>query len=206
MTAVLDPLCWASLADLKEHLDIDATDTSKDNFLINNLNAAFQSAKNYIGYDLNATDYVEYYDGDGSQDILLDQFPIISITSIYDDPARTFDSTSLVPSTDYVFYSKTGKVSKLQPVTGYIVVGIPQSPTMWSDGQLNVKVSYRAGYTTIPYDAARAVILLAAWYAQRAGTEGKNAESLGGKTVNYDPASIPLYIRQFLVPYKKFSS
>ena len=193
----LDPKCWVTLADLKEHLDIDATDTSKDSFLINVLNAAWQAAVNYIGQDLNATDYTEYQDGDGSDSILVDQYPIISIYSVYDDTGRLFDPTNspsiVFDATDYTFYSVPGKVRLL-------------SGLVFQTGVRNIQIRYRAGYTTIPYDAARAVILIAAWYAQRAGTEGKTAETLGGKTVQYDNYSIPLSIRQLLLPYKKFSS
>lgn len=206
MPATLDPACWANLDDFKEHLDIDATDTSKDNFLTNVLNAAWKAAVNYIGYDLTATDYIEYYDGDASDTILLDNYPIISIASIYEDISRTFASDTLIAATDYVFYEKTGKVQKVPSSTGYVVVGIPVSFSVFGRGVQNVKVSYRAGYSSIPYDANRAVILLGAWYAQRAGTEGKTAETLGGKTVQYDNYSIPLFIRQLLLPYKKFSS
>lgn len=205
MPAVLDPLCWTNLTDFKEHLDIDSTDTSKDNFLINVLNAAWKAAVNYIGYDLNVTNYVEYYDGDGSDTILLEQFPVISITSIYDDTARQFGPETLLQTTDYVFYPKTGKVQKLNSGNQYVVIGIPFSPIVFNKGVQNVQVTYQAGYNPIPYDAARAVILLGAWYAQRAGTEGKNAETLGGKTVQYDAYSIPLWTRQLLLPYKKFA-
>lgn len=206
MPAVLDPKCWVDLPTFKEHLDIDLTDTSKDNFLTNTLNAAWKAAVNYIGYDLNATDYVEYIDGDSTDSILLSYYPVISIASIYDDMNRVFDSTSLVPATDYVLYEDTGKVRKLNSDGQYIVIGIPFSAIVWNKGVRNIKVTYTAGYATIPYDAARAVVLLAAWYAQRAGTEGKNSETLGGKTVQYDAYSIPLWIRQLLLPYKKFST
>lgn len=83
--ATLDSGVWVTLADFKEHLDIDSTDTTKDSFLTNKLNAAWKALVNYLGQDLTQTTYTEDYDGDRENTILLQQFPVISITSIYSD-------------------------------------------------------------------------------------------------------------------------
>lgn len=207
MPATLDANCWTTLADFKEHLDIDASDTSKDNFLTNILNAAYKAAVNYIGQDLNETEYTEYYDGDGTDSFLLDNYPVTEIASIHDDVTRAFDSTTLIAATDYVFYASTGKVRKIQATSGqYITIGLVPSPLAWQSGVQNIKVVYTAGYSDVPYDAQRAVILIAAWYAQRAGSEGRTNETLGGRSVGYETYSIPLSVRQLLLPYKKFST
>jgi len=197
MTAVLDTNCWSTLADFKEHLDIDSSDTSKDNFLTNILNAAYKAAVNYIGQDLNATAYTEYHDGDDSDTILLDNYPIISVETVFDDTDRLFDPTNypstIFDSDDYAFYANTGK---LRLLAGFTFTG----------GVQNIQVRYTAGYLDVPYDAVRGLILLAAYYAQRAGSEGRTNETLGGRSVGYEAQPIPLYIRQLLLPYKKFST
>src|SRR5574339_474730 len=137
----LDSRVWVTLADLKEHLDI--SDTDKDSFLTNILNAAWEMAKNYIGYDLNDTVYTEDYDGDGTNELLLKKWPIISITSIKDDTDRTFGSDTVIDSTDYLFDADTGLVTLFQ------------GQGVFTSGRGNIRVVYTAGYTSIPYDAQR---------------------------------------------------
>lgn len=194
----LDPGVWVTLADLKEHLDIDTTDTSKDSFLTNTLNACWKNLVNYLGQDLAQTTYTEDYDGDGGKTLILDQFPVISITSLYVDWNRTWqnspftpDSTTLIAPTSYFCNLKTG------------VITIFNSYNSFSRGSGNVHVIYIAGYTTIPYDAKEALIEYASFVAQRAGTEGRVAQTLGGKSEQYDLSAIPLYIRQMIISYRK---
>lgn|SRR5574339_74072 len=187
----LDSRVWVTLADLKEHLDI--SDTDKDSFLTNILNAAWEMAKNYIGYDLNDTVYTEDYDGDGTNELLLKKWPIISITSIKDDTDRTFGSDTVIDSTDYLFDADTGLVTLFQ------------GQGVFTSGRGNIRVVYTAGYTSIPYDAQRGLIMLASWLAARAGTEAMIAQTLGGKSEQYENYNIPLYIRQCFAPYKNYS-
>ena len=196
--ATLDPGVWVALADLKEHLDIDTTDTSKDSLLINKLNAAWKQIVNYLGQDLTSQTYTEDYDGDGSITLLLKQFPVISITSIYDDPLRTWqnspfttNSNTLLDPTNYWCDLSTGVVTIFKGLIGF------------NKGYGNVHVTYVAGYATVPYDAKDALLQYAALLAQRAGTEGRTAETLGGKSNQYDLSPLPLYIRQALISYRK---
>ena len=190
--ATLDANVWVTLADFKEHLN--ETGTDKDDFLTNILNSAYGIAKSYIGHDLKAADYTEYHNGEGTNDLLLDVWPINTIASIYDDVDRDFGADTLVDSTDYFFDAKTGLVTLFQGQAAF------------SAGLGNIKVTYNAGYSTVPYDAQRGLILLGAWLAQRAGTEGMSAQTLGGKSEQYENTNIPLYIRQCFVPYKSFSA
>jgi hypothetical protein len=189
----LDSNCWVTLDDLKEHMDIPSGDTTKDDFLTNILNGAYHIAKNYIGHDLIADDYTEYHDGDGEDTILLKVYPVNTIASIYDDTSREFGSDSLIDVDDYFFDAQTGLVTLFQGSASF------------KAGKGNIKVTYNAGYTTIPYDAQRGLIMLAAWLAQRAGTEGLTTATLGGKSEQYDSYNIPLFIRQCFIPYKNMS-
>jgi hypothetical protein len=190
--ATLDTRVWCTLEDLKENLDIEDTDTSKDSYLTNLLNACWESCKNYIGHDLNQDEYTEYHSGDGTNAILLKKYPVVSITTLHDDITRAFDTDTLIDPVNYTFDDQTGLVS--------VYTG-----TVFTKGTRNIQVVYIAGYETIPYDAQRALILMASWFAGRQGTDGKTNETLGGKSQAYDMFSIPLYIRQLLVSYKDFT-
>lgn len=74
---------------------------------------------------------------------------------------------------------------------------------VWGKGYGNIHVTYVAGYATVPYDAKDALLQYAALNSQRAGTEGKAAQTLGGKSEQYDLTAIPLYIRQMIISYRK---
>jgi hypothetical protein len=102
----------------------------------------------YCGRHFTAADYTEYQDGNLNDEILTDEWPINSVTSIYDDPDRTFSSSSLVNADDYVFYPDEGIIRLL--ISGTIVGRNFQ--TVFSIGHRNVKIVYNAGYTTIPGD------------------------------------------------------
>lgn len=195
--AILDAGVWVALADLKEHLDIDSTDISKDSFLTNKLNAAWRALVNYLGQDLTQTTYTEDYDGDKQPTLLLSQFPVISITSVYIDWARTWqvspytpDSTTLIDPGTYFCDLKTGLLTLF-------------NGSVFGTGLGNVRVIYIAGYPIVPYDAKEALLQYTALNAQRAGTEGRAAQTLGGKSEQYDLTAIPLYIRQMLISYRK---
>jgi hypothetical protein len=194
----LDPGVWVTLADLKEHLDIDVSDTTKDSLLTNKLNSAWKNIVNYLGQDLTSQTYTEDYDGDGSNTVLLNQFPVISITSVYTDFKRTWqnspftpDSTTIIDPTTYFCDLKTGLLTVFMG-SGLFPIGFG-----------NIHIVYVAGYATVPYDAKDGLLQYAALMAQRAGLEGKVAQTLGGKSEQYDMMAIPLFIRQSLISYRK---
>lgn len=108
-----------------------------------------------------ARSYTEYYDGTGQREFQLAQRPVLSITSLYEDPSAARGqatdafaaSTLLTAGTDYSFSGLTGWVTRLNGVwtrptyrDAGMLVGYPGS----SNG--SIKVTYVAGYVTIPAD------------------------------------------------------
>lgn len=83
----------------------------------------------------------ELHDGNGIEFIQLNYWPIIALTSIYDDVNRTFGSESLIAATDYEIYrnnpnspiSNAGQVRYLDGT--------------FAKGMSNVKVTYTAGFS-----------------------------------------------------------
>ncbi len=186
----LDTGVWVTLDDLKEHLDIDTTDTTKDAFLTNKLNSAWKNIVRYLGQDLTEDTYTEDYDGDGTKTLVLDHFPVISITSVNSDSTRAFAASSLVDSTTYFCKLKTGVLTLF-------------NGGVWPMGDGNIRVVHVAGFAEVPYDAKEGLLEYAALMAQRAGTEGRVTQTLGGKSEQYDLMPMPLYIREMLIDYRK---
>lgn len=187
---------WITTARAKEHLGIATSDTTLDAKLATLVTAASKLLDGFIGHSIHQATYTEYYDGDATNELLLNNYPVVSITSIHDDLDRAFGSDKLIAATDYVFDSNENEN------VGFVRLFKTQS--VFQTGVQNVKVVYVAGYTTAPEDAQLACAMLVAWLLNRAGTEGQTAASLGGKSETYE-SDIPLYIRRLVHRYKKFS-
>lgn len=191
----VDSNAWTSLAAVKQHLKIDTLDTEEDDELELLINACYRLLEGYIHHPLKAADYTQYYDGDGSNTLVLRVYPINSVASIHDDAERDFGADTLIPSTDYVIDNdeEVGTVRLFRNTTAF------------ATGIKNVKVVFNAGYSTIPADAAMACILLVAWFYNRGGSEALNSQSMGGKSESYAEDALPMFIRQMVGKYKEFS-
>lgn len=141
-----------NLDNVKDWLDI--TNTDMDSFLILLIDAASQYALNYLNRDsFQARDYTQRFHGNRKQNMLLRNWPVVSITSVGIDgtviPASVFDSTG-------------------KPTDGYAVSdprNAPQSLDLngcyWYFG--HCQVIYTAGFqdtqtTVIPAPVAPATV------------------------------------------------
>lgn len=87
--------------------------------------------------------YVEYYDGNGNEFLFLNNLNITAITSLYDDTDWSWDSDDLIDSDDYRIVDNK-----------YIVL----KDSYFTKGSQNIKASYTAGYSVIPYDLRQSCI------------------------------------------------
>ena len=76
----------------------------------------------------------ERHDGKRSPHILTDSFPLISITSLYDDPSRDFTGGTLLESNTYEIQDSASGIVRLLDSRFY-------------DGKSNVKIAYVSGYS-----------------------------------------------------------
>lgn len=188
----LDSANWISnLTELKTHLGI--TDSTQDTFLENLANRAYKILETYLGRQIKSQTLTEYYDGPESPDqseLILNQFPIISVTSIHDDLDRGFSSTYLIDSGDYVIYKERG------------VVKLFRNEAAFQKGIQNIKIVYVAGYSTIPGDLVDALIQMIEFMFNRARTAGFQSQALGGKSETYDNDQIPAMVKRTLSSYR----
>lgn len=117
---------WLSINDTNHDTIIAALILSVDSFV-----------NMYCNRTIEAASYTHYFDGNGSKEMFLPEYPINSITSIHDDTERAFGAAALIASTDYVFYKESGRVVLFQG--GY-----------FTEGFQNIKVVYNAGYSSVP--------------------------------------------------------
>jgi uncharacterized phiE125 gp8 family phage protein len=187
----LDANAWTTVAAVKRAMKIDSSDTTYDAEIEDLINACYKMLEAYIHHPLKAADYTEYYDGDGTNTLVLRKYPINTVASIYDDVAREFGADSLIDSTDYLIDNDEEMGT----------VRLFQNTTIFARGIKNVKITYNAGYATIPKDAERACILLVIYYFNRQDAAGLNSQSMGGKSESYTDDALPMFIRQMVMKY-----
>lgn len=134
----------------------------------------------------------EYFDG-GRYDLHLKYYPISTITSVYDDPDRTYtDTGDVVNSTDYVIYENEGRLnfdSKL------------------SDGTHSVRVIYTGGYTTttLPAEIEQACIEITGILYKQTDNLGISGKSFSDGSVSYYQDRISWIARDALGAYRNWN-
>lgn len=169
---------FATRDNVKTFLGI--TSSTDDTLIDSILDRTTLMIKRYCGRDLEQTTYTdERHDGDGIDDsLLLRNWPIISVASVYDDPDRLFTSDSLLTANeDYVVQSSgdtdnPGVIRRIDSV--------------WLKGIQNIKVAYTAGYTTTPVDLVQAQVDWTSFlYKNRDMRIGISSYRLGAYSVNF---------------------
>lgn len=152
-------------ANVKEFLGIGTAVTDDDTFIQNLITRVSDDIEKECGRTFADATYTEYRSGDSTGLLLLDQYPINSITSIHDDIDRDYGADCLIDADDYSYYSDSGIV-ELDGLT-------------FCRGVNNVKIVYNAGYTTIPTDLEQACIKRVAveYITGKAGVNAFNAEN-----------------------------
>lgn len=134
-----------TLAKYKEYLKI--TDTILDTEIGDIANAVETRVKEYLHRDIESTTFTdEYYNGNGRNYMVLRQFPITAVSAIkeYDglNPSNVEMWETLVQGTDYE----------------RLIFATDEATTLYMDGYTfesgmqNYKITYTAGYSTIPSD------------------------------------------------------
>lgn len=164
-----------TLETVKDHIGIDAADTTWDNrikFLINGFSEFIES---YAGRGLAKGTFTQKLDSYGHGKIYLRTWPILSITSIKIDNV-------LVSAGDYLPYNEQGSIL-------YRSGG-------WPDGDQNIEVIYSGGYVlpkdadddnprTLPYDIELACVKGVGNLLNKSDAEGVRSSNSGGMSVNF---------------------
>jgi len=178
MPETLESYALIALDDVKESLGI--SDASKDNILTRYINYATDLIEKYCNNRrFKETTYTdEEVNGSGTHYLNLKHFPVTSITKLEyrtssDYSASDFDQ---VDTSDYILESSDS--------------GMIYFPRGFVRGTRNYRVTYIAGYATIPHDLEEACGQLVSYLYKNAGkTEGIKSETLGRYSVTYDKDS-----------------
>ncbi len=141
-----EPLSLVTLEEVKSSMNI--TDTNADEELGRLVKEMSREFSDAIDRDLEKKTHTQYFDGDVmTKKLFVNNYPIVSITSIKDDLDRTFGADSAIDTDEYSFYEDEG-----------IIV----LDTVLTPGQKNIQVVYVGGYDEIPSDAKNCVKMMVA--------------------------------------------
>lgn len=125
-----------TLEEAKQYLEI--TGSGQDTLLTALLTSFTALIKTYLNRQLENTNYKQLYDGTGTNRIILDQYPIISVSKLSQD----LDNENKV-------------IGDLYSASEYYILPggmIELYADIFVDGQRTVYVDYNAGFATIPGD------------------------------------------------------
>lgn len=197
MSANLDSkVALVTTTSMSSYLGISAGSTEEEEVdLIINAASTVAARMCGRGVDENGYSYLvstsrtEYYDGDGTDTLLVQAYPISTVASVYVDTNREYGTADLIDSDDYVWYAMRGTI-----VTDGALFG---------GGNKSIKVTYTGGYSTVPGDLQQAVKeLVQFWYKRNTDKRvGVNSVSVGDKNMSYE-TDVPKAIASVFARYK----
>lgn len=168
---------WAltTEADVKESLGI--TGTSQDNLIRRKINQATDMIEAFCGKNngqhFASTTYTnEEYDGTGTNQLILRNAPVISLSNFSERNTTENDNDwTTIESRDYFVDLTAGVIDCRFGILPY-----------WN----LYKVTYVAGFTTIPSDLAEACVMLSCALVESASTGASvKKKTQGPKTIEY---------------------
>ena len=168
------------LSEYKNYLNL-SPGTTKPTALIALQNEVEQRVIDRLKRDLVSQTYVEYFDGNGSKSILPKQFPITSITKVEVYEGLDSNNTEV--------WETWAKGDEYQRLLIEDSVEITLDGAIFPKGTQNVRITYVAGYSTIPYWAKKACKELFKLYYDRSvlgannlGVKSKSSTTGGNVT------------------------
>lgn len=174
----------------KAFRDIEADNQTHDEELERLITAAQAFLERECARTFERTTYTEFYSGAEWRDrLLLAAPPIVSITNIWDDPARQY--LTPLSSSLYVIEDAEAGVIRLDGLT-------------FNTGLRNIKVEYIGGYAEIPGDLEEAAIEMV-WAARMKGEHslvGVRSRSIADGSTQFVNLAWPLDLESIIGKYR----
>ena len=183
-----------SLNEAKQFLKL--TVNTEDDLVGDTVNAVSDWINKYCDRKFLSAERTEYYNGNGTSELALKNFPVTAIGSLYDDPLRAFGASTLIPSTDYILDGNAGLVQLFNGHTNFF------------EGFQNIKITYTAGYavdSTMPYAVQMACKILTSLIYRNVYVQwrvGIASEQVGDKTVTFRDEEVPKMVKSMLDPFR----
>lgn len=186
-----------SLAQAKEQLKI--TGANEDAIVGDFVNMVSAMVESYVGRGILSRSYVEYYDGNETDELMLKGSPIKSLTDIWNSTGeRTFDDNSKMDKANDIYIETNSGIIRTMGARGQF--------QKFFRGRANIKVAYVSGYdlADVPYDIQLAVriwlgTVYMKYYNRRYEFISANA---GQNSTTFIEKDIPLDVKRILDAFK----
>jgi hypothetical protein len=177
--ATLLTYALTNLSDVKESLGLASSDTTKDNLCIRKINQVTKQIENYCGRRFQATTYTQIeYGATDVDELILRQRPIITFTTLeIRDAGLNVNNWETIDPQLYFVDSNSGVLNLMFQARG-----------RWN----RYRVTYTAGYQTIPADLAEAASILACYYVRNPNDSGVGVLEMreGSRLLKYANTSL----------------
>lgn len=164
-----------TVARCKQFRGIAPSNTEHDAELARLIEAVQSWLEGRCGRVFDRDTVTEYHDGSrGRNSLMVARPPIISITSIHDDPAQLWGSETEIDPSDYYIESASAGIVRLR--SGW-----------FADALRNVRIVYEGGYDPIPSDLEQAAFEMI-WSAREKGQHnliGVRSRSIADGSVQF---------------------
>lgn len=192
----IDPLDLCKVDDVKAWLALNLSNTD-DQLLQRLITAQSRYVQSWLNREIKSRAYNETRNATKGQRMMFGDYPVTSVSLVQVDnvvipPAANPTSAGYSFDDQFVY------------LNGYSFGGgLALGSRLFGRGFNNVKLSYVAGYASVPAEIEQAVIeLVALRYSERTRI-GQASKSLGGETVSFMIKDFPADVLTVLNNYKK---
>lgn len=144
-------------------------------------------------YTLYTGDPGVYIDAWEPRELVVEPYPVVSITSIHDDVNEDYTAAELVDSGDYVQRGRHGERIRLKTDS---IQGA------WSRSPRSVKIVCVAGYATVPASLEAAAIEMCAHLLRLRAARGELTVSASqGGSITFRDETLPKHVREMIAPF-----
>ncbi len=169
-------MSFTTVLKVKEYLNLKGN--NEDTLLERLIDSCAELFKNYCNKDFELKQYVEFYDGNNLNFICVKNMPIVSVQNV-----------------------EIEGVNVLNFKNDDIRIVLPSN--RFKKGILNCKISYTAGFATIPKDLEQALIEMVGIKYKQVQHLDQVSKNLATENVTYIQDDIPSFIKIVLNDYRK---
>ena len=188
LPVTLDPNALVGIETVRRLVLDDETDTSKDDILTELINGCTGAIEEFCSRRFKSRTYTdETHSGNGGKTLCLKHYPVTAIASV-----RVLDDND--EADEIVVTRKDLDAGILYYPTG-------TSPACWPKGDLNILVTYTAGFETIPNNLSLACALAVEFYYKLSVADFSTVFGEGNVTIR--PEAFPVKVKNLIAPYRR---
>lgn len=204
---------FITLDDAKDWCKIPLTNTEHDTRMSRLINMVTDMCEKYIDGPIKDREYVEFHDGDSSNVIVPDHYPIREVVSMHIDVNRNFDEVSKISTENYILRGIPDHNGNIKGVD--IALRDDNNASIfgriWTGSVAGaIKLQYRAGWgkdqDQLPADIVQAILMgVEYFYKLRDNSElGVRSKTNNNQGYSRD-AGLPPEVTDILDSYKDWT-